>query len=303
MKNNSVLTVGTVALDDIQTPAGTRHGLLGGSAVYFSMAARFLSVPHIVAPIGSDFPKNYLDMLCRHNIDLTSVMCMRGKSFRWSGSYGIDFCGATTIWTKLGVLEKFSPVLTPGQRRMKYVFLANIDPRIQLKLLDSLTDPKIVAVDTMNYWISNTKKELLNVLKKADVFLANEEEVKQLSGERSLLRAVKSVKKIGMDFILVKKGENGVLLYCDDFMFFVPGYPLERIVDPTGAGDSFAGAFISYLAASGSFDKRTLEDALLYSCVMASFTVGGFGVAALAGLNKKIISGRAKLLSEMLVAS
>lgn len=300
-KNKAILTVGTVAIDDITSPYGSHTGLLGGSAVHFAMAARFLADVQIVAPIGKDFPQEFLEFLRARKIDVSSICRLNGSSFRWKGSYGHDFCDATTISTNLGVLERFSPVLTPFQQNMKYVFLANIDPKIQLRLLRSLKKPKILAVDTMNYWITNSRGNLIKVLENIDIFFVNEQEIKQLSGENILLKAIKTIKKLGIGLIVVKKGENGVLLYSDNFMIFAPAYPLEKIVDPTGAGDSFAGAFLSYLVKHRSFNKQTLKEALLYSCVIASFTVEDFGVLSLAHIGEHAIKARLNHFKKMLL--
>jgi hypothetical protein len=301
MKKENILIVGTVAIDDIKSPMGKRNGLLGGSAVYASLAARFLSRPEIIAPVGYDFPDKYLSILEKKRIDVSSVERLNGDSFKWSGSYDCDFCNATTLNTRLGVLEVFSPRLSSSQRKAKFVFLANIDPDIQMSLLRSLYSPKIVAIDTMNFWINNKPKQLKKVLSKADVMLANEEEVKSLSGERFLLKAAKSVKKLGIKIVVVKKGEHGVFLYSDRYMFFAPAYPLEKVVDPTGAGDSFAGAFLSYLAARGTVNEKTFKEALFYSCVMASFTVEDFGTAPLENLTAGSINKRKSRLKKMLV--
>lgn len=297
-----VLTIGTVAFDDIITPYGRQDGILGGSATHFAMAARFKYPVEIIAPIGDDFPPKYLKFLSRKNIDVSSLSRISGKSFHWKGSYDKTFADARTIKTELGVLAGFVPSLTKTQVRRDYCFLANIDPEVQLHIINKLKGPRVLASDTMNFWIESARKNLIKTFRAVDVLFINETEIKQLAEERVLLKAVNNVSRMGVETVVVKKGEHGVFLFHKGRFSFAPAYPLERIVDPTGAGDSFAGAFMSFIAASGRrLSSDLLKQALIYSCVMASFTVEGFGSSVLDRLSVSGINARLRKYKSMLI--
>lgn len=288
----SLVVLGTVALDTIRTPCGKRRDMLGGSAAHFAIAARFFVPINLVAVVGEDFPLRHIDFLKKKGINLASLRKERGETFRWEGEYRGDMNTAFTLRTKLGVLSAFRPELTEEQKRMRYIFLANVDPRIQGRLLDSLYAPKIVALDSMNYWITHTRRALLKLLKRVDIFVANDSEARELSGKHNLLDAALRLRKFGPRMVLIKKGEHGVLFYSDDCIFSLPAYPVRKLVDPTGAGDSFAGGFMGYLARDRIINKKTIKKAIGYATVIASFNVEGFGLERTSRLTLREIHNR-----------
>lgn len=284
--------MGTVALDTVKTPHGQRHNLLGGSAAHFSLAARFFTDVNLVAIIGEDFPERHINFLHKKGIILTSLIKSSGKTFRWSGEYKGDLNTALTLSTELGVLSIFKPTIPEHQKKIENVFLANVDPEIQMHLLKSMHRPKLVGLDSMNYWIQNKRKDLVRSLKDVDIYVANDAEARDLSGEHNLIKAAKALRKFGPSFIVIKKGEHGVLFYCDKFIFSYPAYPVEYVVDPTGAGDTFAGGFMGYLAQAGKINSKTLKKAIIYGTILSSFNVEGFGMERIARLTKKDIHSR-----------
>ena len=288
----SLVVLGTVALDTVKTPHGKRHNMLGGSAAHFSMAARFFVPVNLVAVVGEDFPLNHIEFLRRKGICLTSLKKESGKTFHWEGEYHGDMNSALTLNTELGVLSVFRPEVTDEQRKIKYIFLANVDPDIQGRLLDSIHSPKLVALDSMNYWIKHKRGSLLKLLKRVDIFVANDAEAKELSGKHSLLEAAHKLRDLGPRMILIKKGEHGVLFYSDSLSFSLPAYPVKKLVDPTGAGDSFAGGFMGYLAKTRLINKAAIKKAIGYGTVIASFNVEGFGLERTARLTLKEINQR-----------
>lgn len=295
----SVIVLGTVALDTLKTPQGKRKDILGGSAVHFSMAARFFTEVNLVAVVGNDFPRRYLDFLNRKDIGLDSLMITRGKTFRWAGEYRGSQNKAITLKTQLGVLTSFRPQINESQRWMKYVFLANLDPEIQRSLLDQMRAPKLVGLDSMDYWMRHKRRSLLRVLKGVDVYTANETEALELSGESNLINAARSLRRIGPAIIIIKKGEHGVLFYSDQFVFSLPAYPVENLIDPTGAGDSFAGGFMGYLAKVDRLSPKDIKRAIAYGVVTASFNVTGFGPEAISKVSLKQIDKRLLQLSKI----
>ena len=294
----SIIVLGTLALDSVKTPSGERQNILGGSAAHFSMAARLFTDVHLVAVVGSDFPKRYIDFLQRKGIILTSVMKGEGRSFRWRGEYKNDLNTAITLSTELGVLSVFKPRVAHHQRGIEYIFLANIDPEIQKHLLGHMRSTKLVGLDSMDYWIRNKRKSLTKLLRKIDIYLANEGEAKELSGEGNILRAAKALRKMGPPMVVIKKGEHGVLFYCDKFIFSLPAYPLHRIIDPTGAGDTFAGGFMGYLAKQRRLGNADIKRAIAYGVACASFNVEGFGLNRTSKLTMKELSSRVNRLRE-----
>ncbi|HOW35442.1 MAG TPA: PfkB family carbohydrate kinase [Candidatus Omnitrophota bacterium] len=294
----SLLVLGTVALDDVKTPCGIRNNMLGGSASHFSMAARLFTKVNLVAIVGSDFPKKYFRFFEDKGIDVSSLHRAEGKTFHWEGEYKKeDLNKALTIATEIGVLTtNFIPRITDAQRRIPYVFLANIDPEIQLELLRLVRTQKLVGVDSMNLWINIKRKPLEKLLKKVDLFVANDGEARLLSGENNLIRAAKYLRNMGPKFVVVKKGEHGVLFFSDRFMFSFPAYPIERVVDPTGAGDTFAGGLMGYLAKAGRINEMAFKRAVLYATTIASFNVQGFGVTKTENLTMPVVNGRLKEL-------
>jgi len=295
----SIIVLGTVALDTVKTPAGLRRNILGGSAAHFSMAARFFTSVNLVAVVGEDFPKRHIDFLKKKGIILTSLIKGKGKTFRWEGEYHGDLNSALTLNTELGVLSAFRPTITPEQKSIGYIFLANVDPDLQRNLLSKINRPKLVGLDSMNFWIKHKKHSLLRLMKMVNIFVANDAEARDLSGEMNLVKAARALRSFGPQMVLIKKGEHGVLFYCDKFIFSFPAYPVEKVIDPTGAGDSFAGGFMGYLVREKRIDKNTLKRAVAYGTVIASFNVEGFGLNRVAGLSFREIQARFKRFQRM----
>jgi sugar/nucleoside kinase (ribokinase family) len=275
----SIIVLGTVALDSVKTPFGKKKELLGGSAAHFSMAARLFTKVNLVAIVGKDFPRKHLTFLRSKNLNLTSLIIAKGKTFRWEGEYKGNLSSALTLNTELGVLSAFKPCICEEQRNIKNIFLANVDPDIQEYLLRKIRNPKLVGLDSMNYWIQHKRKELIRLLKHVDIYVANDQEARALTGQDNMIKAAKMLKDVyGAKMVLIKKGENGVLFYSDRFIFSLPAYPVERVIDPTGAGDTFAGGFMGYLAKVGRINSGRLIKALAYGTVAASFNVEEFGL-------------------------
>jgi len=296
-----ILVVGSVALDSIKTPFGVADDVLGGSACYFSTAASFFTDVNLVAVIGDDFPQQHIDFLQSRNIDLIGLQKSQGETFRWKGRYDYDLSEAHTLETHLNVFESFQPVLPENYRDADYVFLANIDPELQLEVLQQIKKPKLVACDTMNFWIEGKRAELIKTLSKVDILVINEAEVRQLAEEPNLLKAAAIVRGFGPEILVVKQGEYGVLMFGEGSTFSAPAYPLEEVFDPTGAGDTFAGGFIGYLAATGNLGEQNLRKATVFGTVMASFTVEKFSLDRLRDIQYSEISDRykkIKLLTE-----
>jgi len=274
----SIVVLGTVALDSVKTPFGKRKELLGGSAAHFSMAARLFTQVNLVAIVGKDFPQKHISFLRSKGLNLSSLIIDKGKTFRWEGEYRGDLNTALTLNTELGVLSIFKPRISKGQSRVKNIFLANVDPDIQGHLLRKMHNPKLVGLDSMNYWINHKRKELIKLLKYIDIYVANVQEACALSRENNIIKAAKTLKGLGAKMVLIKKGENGVLFYSDKFIFSLPAYPVEKVIDPTGAGDTFAGGFMGYLAKAGKINSLILKQALAYGTVAASFNIEDFGL-------------------------
>ncbi len=266
--------------------------MLGGSAVHFAMAARLFTDVNLVAIIGEDFPKKYINFLHQKGIILTSLVKSKGKTFKWEGEYRGDLNTALTLNTQLGVLSAFRPYVSEVQRKIKHIFLANVDPDIQRHLLESMQTPKLVALDSMNYWIKHKRRALLHLLEKVDIYAANDQEARALSGENNLIKAAKCLRSFGPKMILIKKGEHGVLFYCDKFIFSLPAYPTDKVVDPTGAGDTFAGGFMGYLSRVKKIDETNLKKAITYGTIVASFNIEDFGVGKTAQLSLEDLEHR-----------
>ncbi len=288
----SLVVLGTVALDTVKTPQGKKTNMLGGSAAHFSMAARFFVPVNLVAVIGEDFPARHISFLRHKGINLTSLRKESGKTFRWEGEYHGDMNAALTLNTELGVLSAFHPEISEEEKKMEYIFLANVDPDIQARLLDSIHSPRLVALDSMNYWIKHKQRSLRKLLKRVDILVANDAEAKELSGKHSLFEAAVKLRALGPKMIVIKKGEHGVLFYSDTLNFSLPAYPVRKLVDPTGAGDSFAGGFMGYLAKEGVINKQSIKKAVGYGTVIASYNVEGFGLTRTAKLTMKEINSR-----------
>lgn len=289
----SILVVGTVALDTIKTPLGHCKEVLGGSATYFSISARFFSPVNLVAIVGSDFPREHIQFLKKKKINTDGLIIQKnGKTFRWEGEYTWNFNEAKTLATHLNVLTQFNPKLPADYRKSKYVFLANIDPEIQKNILKQVDDPCMVICDTMNYWIENKRKQLLSFLKEVDLCFLNDAEARQLSGESNLAKAARAVMKIGPRRVVIKKGEHGALFFSDRSVFSIPAYLLETIYDPTGAGDTFAGGVVGYLAKRNATDDVTIRRALAYGTVMATFAVEDFSLRRISDIRRNDIRKR-----------
>ncbi len=274
----SILLLGTVAYDTVKTPSGEHARLLGGSAVHFSMAARLFTQVEIVANVGEDFALRDERFLKAKGIGLDSLAREQGATFHWSGEYCGDMNAATTRDTQLGVLATFHPRLTSRQKQSSVVFLANVDPVLQDELLAQMRTPRLVGLDSMNFWIHSKRDALLKVLRKADLYVANDQEARDLTGETNLLKAAAALRSYGPRIVVIKKGEHGSLLVTDGLVCVMPAYPVEKVVDPTGAGDTFAGGFMGYLAKAGSLSRQHLKAAVAYGTVCASFNVEDFGV-------------------------
>ncbi|MCD4652607.1 sugar kinase [bacterium] len=289
---SSVLIVGSVALDTVETPFGRKNEMLGGSATYFSMAASHFSPVRMVAVVGSDFPRESRDLLQSKSIDLKGLQVVEGRTFRWSGEYHGSMNEAITKETQLNVFEGFQPVLPKEYLDSKWVFLGNIDPVLQEKVLLQVKNPKLVALDTMNFWIEGARESLLKVLKKIDLLVINEGELSLLSGKSGIPAGVREIVGMGPASLIIKRGEYGSLLFHDNNWFFVPGFPEEAVIDPTGAGDSFAGGFMGSLARMGQLTPQNIRKAMIYGSVAASYNITAFGPWKLAGLTETEIESR-----------
>jgi len=290
--SSSILVVGSVAFDSVKTPFGEAEDVLGGSATYFSVSASFFSKVRVVAVVGSDFSDDHASIFKRHNIDTSGLVRADGRTFRWKGEYGFDLNEAHTLDTQLNVFETFRPDLPEDYRDAEYVFLGNIDPQLQAEVLDQVRQPRVVACDTMNFWISGKLEALKKTLGRVDILVINDGETRMLGGEANLVQAANNVRAMGPRVLIVKRGEYGVLMFNEDSVFAAPAFPLEEVFDPTGAGDSFAGGFMGHLAASDSLDDSTFRRAIVYGSVMASFDVEEFSLKGLSKLTKTEIEGR-----------
>lgn len=288
----SLLVVGSVAFDSVETPFGKVEEVLGGSALYFSTCASYFTDVKLVAVVGDDFPQEPVDFLRRREVDLDGLYHAQGKTFRWKGEYGFDLSEAKTLETHLNVFSDFQPDLPLNYRDSKHVFLANIDPELQLEVLNQVRDPEFVAMDTMNFWIDSKIDELRKTLKRVDMLVINEGEARALAGEANIVKAAAAICSYGPKHLVVKRGEYGALLFSGDDIFFAPAYPLEAVFDPTGAGDTFAGGMIGYLARRGDRAPGTMRLATVFGCVMASFVVERFSFDALRDLTESQIQHR-----------
>jgi sugar/nucleoside kinase (ribokinase family) len=290
----SLLVVGSVALDSVETPFGKVKDALGGSAVYISVAASYFTAPvKVVGVVGGDFPKGHIEFLKERNVDLDGLQIVQGgKTFRWSGRYHYDLNSRDTLLTQLNVFEKFDPVIPDAFQKSSYVCLGNIDPVLQRKVLAQIKKPRLVVGDTMNYWIETKPSELRETLKVLDVLVVNESEARLLTKEPNLIKAAKRIIKMGPRVVILKKGEHGALLVTEETIFSAPAYPLENLYDPTGAGDSFAGGFVGWLAKTDDISPENLKRAVIYGSAMASFCVEQFSVDGLRDLSNLKIRDR-----------
>ena len=303
-----ILAVGSVALDAVETPAGSVDGVIGGSAVFFSAAASLLTPVRVVGVVGDDYPTARLRFLRDRGVDFTGLARLPGESFFWGGRYSDDFRSRETTVTRLGVFAAFDPAVPAAYRDSKIVFLGNIDPELQLGVLDQVRAPDLVAADTMNFWIERTRDTLMRVLSRLDILLVNDEEACQLAGEDDLVAAAHWIRRHGPGLVMVKRGENGAVLFADDWTFSCPACPVARVIDPTGAGDAFAGGFLGHLARTGSGDAAALRQATMYgaatgSCAVEAFSVDRFRTLSLGELEGRVRDLEATFATEPRLAA
>jgi sugar/nucleoside kinase (ribokinase family) len=288
----SLLVVGTVAFDSIETPLGSVERVLGGSASYFALGAAYFAPVRIVGVVGRDFPQDYLDLFSQRGIDLDGLKREPGDTFHWRGRYHEDVNLRDTLELHLNVLAGFQPKLPESYRDAGYVFLGNIDPVMQMEVLNQLRSMKLVVCDTMDHWIRESVSDLRKVVERIEMLVLNDSEARLLSGYNNIVQAARAILRMGPKMVLIKRGEYGVLQFSDSTIFATPAYPLEEVFDPTGAGDSFAGGFMGQLARSGDLSQGGIRRAIVYGSVVASFTVEDFGVKRLAGLSLPQIEER-----------
>ncbi len=295
----SILAVGSVALDSVETPFGHAERVIGGSAVFFSASASLLSDVSVVGVVGDDYPLDQLAFLKNRGVDLSGIQRENGESFSWVAKYHSDLSSRDTIETRLGVFEGFNPRIPKELQQSEYVFLGNIDPTLQHQVLDQVDSPTLVACDTMNYWIEGKRESLIDLLARVDILILNDEEARQLSEKSNLLQASRWIQERGPQVVVVKKGEHGAALFADDWVFFVPGFPLEHVFDPTGAGDAFAGGLLGYISQRDSTSVANLRRAMVYGSVLGSFAVEKFSIDGLRDLTESDIFERVRKLSAM----
>lgn len=291
----SLLIVGTVAFDAIETPFGKTDKILGGAATYIGLSAsRYLKTQNLVSVVGEDFPQEHMDLLSNRGVDLNGLQIKEGeKTFFWSGKYHNDMNSRDTIDTQLNVLETFDPIVPEEYKNCEYLMLGNLMPSIQQRVLDQLPNrPKLIVLDTMNFWMDHFWDDLIEALKNVDVLTINDEEARQLSGEYSLVKAAKKILGMGPKNLIIKKGEHGALLFNNEEVFFAPALPLEEVFDPTGAGDTFAGGFIGYLAKTDDISFNNMKRAIIHGSAMASFCVEKFGTERLKNVSDDEIESR-----------
>jgi sugar/nucleoside kinase (ribokinase family) len=288
----TVLVVGSVALDSVETPFGKADNVLGGSANFFAAAASHLTPVQLVGVVGNDYPMADLDALAKRGVDLAGLEQADGASFRWRGRYRHDLNSAETLETHLGVFSHFRPKIPSQFRDAPFVFLANIDPRLQLEVLEQVRRPRLVACDTMNFWIESRRPELLALLERVDLITINDGEARQLTEQANLVKAARWILARGPKHVIIKKGEHGAFMFTERTVFFAPAYPLEEVFDPTGAGDSFAGGFMGYLARTGRTDEAALRRAVIYGSTLGSFAVESFSIDRLLEIHRVDIAKR-----------
>ncbi|MFQ5722249.1 MAG: PfkB family carbohydrate kinase [Candidatus Aminicenantales bacterium] len=288
----SLVIIGSLAFDTIETPLARKEKIVGGSGTYCALAASYFTKPKIVGVVGEDFPREMMSYFDKRRIDLDGVKIEKGKTFHWEARYDSNLNQRKTIKTELNVFKDFKPILPPDYRQAEIIFLGNVDPDQQDEIVAQAEQPKLVAMDTINLWIKSKPASLWKVLRKVDVFFANAEEIKMLTGEVNLIKAGKKILNRGPSFIIMKKGEHGALVLGKNFVFGALGYPCEKVVDPTGAGDCFAGGFLGYLDKINSYDKASMRKATVYGSVMASFVIEDFGIERLKKLSASEIKKR-----------
>lgn len=299
MKRNPLMVVGSVALDSVKTQHGAVERAIGGSAVFFAAASCKLSPVATIGVVGEDYPMDKLQGLKKQGVDLTQIEQAKGKSFFWAGEYSENFTSRETLVTDLGVFEHFNPSVAAHLTKSRCLFLGNIHPAVQSNVLDQMDSPELVVCDTMNYWIDQNKKELLDLLRRVDILMINDSEARQLTGESNLLRASRVIQEFGPHSVVIKKGEHGALFFGTNWYFAVPGLLLEQVIDPTGAGDSFAGGFMGYLSTQKAFTPDVFRMAMVYGTVMGSFAVESFSIDMLEIINEQDILKRVSELKKL----
>ncbi len=295
----SVLVVGSTALDSIKTPKAENPRLLGGSASHAAVAASFFSPVKMIGIVGKDFPKRYLDLYRKHKIDISGLQIAEGKTFHWSGEYEANMNNRRTLSTELGVFENFTPHLPEGHKNSRFVLLANIAPSLQHHVLDQIKKPKFVIADTMDLWLNIALSDLLTLLKRVDAFVLNDSEARQLTDEENVLKALKKIHRLGPTYVIIKRGEYGSILSGPSGLFIAPAFPLERVVDPTGAGDSFVGGLLGYLAAASGPIEKNLRRAIIHGSATASFCCESFGLTRTSRVTSADIKNRVAQLEKM----
>ncbi len=293
---SKLLIVGTVAFDAIETPFGKTDKILGGAATYIGLSSSHFDIDSaIVSIVGEDFPADHLNLLTSKGINIEGIEIVKGgKTFFWSGKYHNDLNTRDTLETQLNVLADFKPVVPENYRDAEFIMLGNLHPLVQLSVLEQVKNPKLVVLDTMNFWMDNAWEDLVKVIAKVDVITINDEEARQLTGEHSLVKAARKIAKMGPDYVVIKKGEHGALLFNAGQIFFAPALPLEEVFDPTGAGDTFAGGFTGYLAETGDISFQNMKNAVIYGSGMASFCVEKFGTERMEDLSEDQVKSRMK---------
>jgi cytidine kinase len=295
----SVLVVGSTALDSIKTPKAENPRLLGGSASHAAVAASFFAPVKMVGVVGEDFPKKYIQLYRRHKIGLDGLQNVPGKTFHWSGEYEVNMNNRRTLHTELGVFENFSPDLPAAYRQAPFVLLANIAPALQHRVLDQMKRPRFIVADTMDLWLNIALPDLLKLLKRVDAFVLNDSEARQLAEEDNMVLALRKIHRLGPKYVIIKKGEHGAMLSGPSGMFLSPAYPLSKVVDPTGAGDSFVGGMLGYLASRNGPIEPRLRRAMIYGSVVASFCCEGFGLMRTTRIKREVIEERVRILEKL----
>jgi sugar/nucleoside kinase (ribokinase family) len=295
----SILVVGSLAYDTIETPWGKMDDALGGSALYFSAAACHFSPVNVVGVVGSDFDTSKISFLKKRGVNFDGLYVESGETFRWGGRYHEDLNQRDTLFTYLNVFERFEPQIPVKYRKSEYVFLANIDPELQLQVLEQIDKPKLTVLDTMNFWISGKRKVLEEVIKKCNILIVNDQEARELTGKPNLIKAARLLTDKGPGTVIVKKGEHGCMMYHNENFFFAPAFPLEKVIDPTGAGDSFAGGFLGYVAGQNKLDDDNLRKGVTYGSIIASFSVEDFSFTRLEKLTQEELEDRVKRFRQL----
>ncbi|NOX38166.1 MAG: sugar kinase [Calditrichaeota bacterium] len=288
----SILVVGSIALDTVETPYGKATDSPGGSALYFSAAASLFAPVNVVGVVGTDFDFSQIEFLRERQVNLEGLKVEAGETFRWGGRYRRDMNRRDTLFTYLNVFEKFQPEIPDHYRESQYIFLANIDPELQMTVLDRIRQPRLTVLDTMNFWISGKRRELEAVIQRVDILILNDEEIRELTGHPHIFQSAQKLLELGPTALVIKKGEHGAILVTNHSYFFSPAYPVSQVIDPTGAGDSFAGGFLGYLAACGEINEANMRRAVIYGSTVASFTVEDFSFKRLKEITRADVDSR-----------